>query len=186
MNVSLQKTSARRVSALEVIPTGAALAAMVTGVDLRALDDTAFGAASEVTPKFVSPSDPAAQWTGAAMEPCSPGQTDLLKYQAWCVGPWASAAACSAPLDRVVRIRFVIHHSLDASVLGLLAGSKYRLQTLRRNHVDWIAWLTTRCVSLGAWLTSAICMRLGSFRLVPRAALDSHTRATPCQRCAPS
>jgi len=29
------------------------------------LDDAAFGAATEVTPKFVSPSDPAARWTGA-------------------------------------------------------------------------------------------------------------------------
>jgi transposase len=32
---------------------------------LATLDDDAFGAASEVTPKFVSPLDPAAQWTGA-------------------------------------------------------------------------------------------------------------------------
>ena len=32
---------------------------------LATLDDPAFGAASEVVPKFVSPSDPAAQWTGA-------------------------------------------------------------------------------------------------------------------------
>ncbi|RWB14731.1 MAG: IS5/IS1182 family transposase, partial [Mesorhizobium sp.] len=32
---------------------------------LATLDDAAFGAASEVTPKFISPSDPAAQWTGA-------------------------------------------------------------------------------------------------------------------------
>jgi transposase len=32
---------------------------------LATLDDAAFGAASEVRPKFVSPSDPAAQWTGA-------------------------------------------------------------------------------------------------------------------------
>jgi transposase len=32
---------------------------------LATLDDAAFGVASEVTPKFVSPSDPAAQWTGA-------------------------------------------------------------------------------------------------------------------------
>jgi transposase len=32
---------------------------------LATLDDAAFGAATEVTPKFVSPSDPAAQWTGA-------------------------------------------------------------------------------------------------------------------------
>jgi hypothetical protein len=32
---------------------------------LATLDDSAFGAASDVVPKFVSPSDPAAQWTGA-------------------------------------------------------------------------------------------------------------------------
>jgi hypothetical protein len=32
---------------------------------LATLDDAAYGAATEVVPKFVSPSDPAAQWTGA-------------------------------------------------------------------------------------------------------------------------
>ena len=32
---------------------------------LTVLDDAAFGAATEVTPKFISPSDPAARWTGA-------------------------------------------------------------------------------------------------------------------------
>ena len=32
---------------------------------LAKLDDAAFGAASEVVPKFISPSDPGAQWTGA-------------------------------------------------------------------------------------------------------------------------
>jgi len=32
---------------------------------LALLDDAAFGAATEVTPKFISPSDPAARWTGA-------------------------------------------------------------------------------------------------------------------------
>ena len=36
---------------------------------LARLDDAAFGAASEVAPKFVSPSDPAAQWTGALRGP---------------------------------------------------------------------------------------------------------------------
>src|SRR5499427_3673417 len=36
---------------------------------LATLDEAAFGAASEVTPKFVSPSDPAAQWTGAMHGP---------------------------------------------------------------------------------------------------------------------
>ena len=36
---------------------------------LTTLDDAAFGAASEKTPKFISPSDPAAQWTGAMRGP---------------------------------------------------------------------------------------------------------------------
>ena len=36
---------------------------------LATLDDAAFGAATDVTPKFVSPSDPAAQWTGAMRGP---------------------------------------------------------------------------------------------------------------------
>ncbi len=40
----------------------------VTGY-LATLDDAAFGFASEVTPESVSPSDPAAQWTGALRGP---------------------------------------------------------------------------------------------------------------------
>src|ERR1700731_732718 len=36
---------------------------------MATLDDAAFGAASEVIPKFISPSDPAAQWTGAMRGP---------------------------------------------------------------------------------------------------------------------
>jgi len=36
---------------------------------LATLDAAAFGAASDVTPKFISPSDPAAQWTGAMRGP---------------------------------------------------------------------------------------------------------------------
>ena len=36
---------------------------------LATLDDAAYGAASDVIPKFVSPSDPAAQWTGANRGP---------------------------------------------------------------------------------------------------------------------
>src|SRR5205823_4850344 len=36
---------------------------------LATLDDPAWGAASDVIPKFVSPSDPAAQWTGAHKGP---------------------------------------------------------------------------------------------------------------------
>jgi transposase len=43
---------------------------------LATLNDAAFGAASEVRPKFVSPSDPAAQWTGALRGPAFFGYAD--------------------------------------------------------------------------------------------------------------
>ena len=45
------------------LPSGAASRA--SAEYLSVLDDAAFGAASEVTPKFISPADPAARWTGA-------------------------------------------------------------------------------------------------------------------------
>src|SRR4029077_16485835 len=53
--------------------------------DLATLDDAAFGAASEVTPKFVSPSDPAAQWTGAMRGPAFFAYADnyLIGRQVW-------------------------------------------------------------------------------------------------------
>ncbi len=37
--------------------------------NLATLDEAAWGAATDVEPKFVSPSDPAAQWTGALRGP---------------------------------------------------------------------------------------------------------------------
>ena len=45
---------------------------------LATLNDAAFGAATEVQPKFVSPSDPAAQWTGALKGPDAFRATALL------------------------------------------------------------------------------------------------------------
>jgi hypothetical protein len=36
---------------------------------LAKLDDAAFGAASDAVPKFISPSDPASQWTGVLKRP---------------------------------------------------------------------------------------------------------------------
>src|SRR5262245_50698439 len=50
-------------------PSGAATASRAVKEYVATLDHAVFGAASEVTPKFVSPSDPAAQWTGAMRGP---------------------------------------------------------------------------------------------------------------------
>ena len=44
----------------------------------RTLDYTASGVASDVVPKFVSPSDPAAQWTGAHKGPAFFAYSDTI------------------------------------------------------------------------------------------------------------
>jgi hypothetical protein len=52
---------------------------------MATLDDAAFGAATKVTPKFVSPSDPAAQWTGAMRGPAFFAYSDnyLIDVKGW-------------------------------------------------------------------------------------------------------
>ena len=48
---------------------------------LAVLDDAAFGAATEVTPKFISPADPAARWTGALRGPAFFAYSDQLSHR---------------------------------------------------------------------------------------------------------
>jgi transposase len=66
VDASLIKADASRQKGVEG-STGLAPEMTSRAVDeyLAVLDDAAFGAATEVTPKFVSPADPAARWTGA-------------------------------------------------------------------------------------------------------------------------
>lgn len=66
VDASLIKADANRQKGIEG-DKGLPPAAAGRAIDeyLAVLDDAAFGAATEVTPKFVSPSDPAARWTGA-------------------------------------------------------------------------------------------------------------------------
>jgi transposase len=55
---------------------------------LEVLDDEAFGAASEVTPKFTSHSDPASQWTGALKGPAcltSAPNGKICMFEQWSV-----------------------------------------------------------------------------------------------------
>ena len=63
---SLIKADARRQKGVEGAQ-GLASEAPSRAIDeyLAVLDDAAFGAATEVTPKSISPADPAARWTGA-------------------------------------------------------------------------------------------------------------------------
>ena len=66
VDASLIKADANRQNGIEG-EKGLPAQAAGRAVDeyLAVLDDAAFGAASEVTPKFISPADPAARWTGA-------------------------------------------------------------------------------------------------------------------------
>jgi len=54
---------------------------------LATRDDAAFGAATDVTPKFVSPSDPAAQWTAAMRGPAFFAYSDnyLIDVKCWII-----------------------------------------------------------------------------------------------------
>src|SRR3974390_3245679 len=63
VDASLIKAEANRRNGGEVWPQEAAGRAF--DEYLAVLDDAAFGAATEIVPKFISPVDPAARWTGA-------------------------------------------------------------------------------------------------------------------------
>jgi len=66
VDASLIRADANRQRGIESekgLPPDAAGRAIDEYLDV--LDDAAFGAATDVTPKFISPSDPAARWTGA-------------------------------------------------------------------------------------------------------------------------
>src|SRR5271156_3746262 len=70
VDASLIKADANRQKGIEGdkgLPPGAAGRAI--DEYLAVLDDAAFGAATEVAPKFLSPADPAARWTGAHRGP---------------------------------------------------------------------------------------------------------------------
>jgi transposase len=66
VDASLIKADANRQRGVEG-SKGLAPEASSRAIDeyMAVLDDAAFGAATEVTPKFISPADPAARWTGA-------------------------------------------------------------------------------------------------------------------------
>ena len=66
VDASLIKADANRQRGVEG-PKGLSPEMTSRAIDeyLAVLDDAAFGAATEVTPKFISPADPAARWTGA-------------------------------------------------------------------------------------------------------------------------
>ncbi len=70
VNASLIEADASdrtRVQGSEGLPPGAAGRAVEEY--LAVLDDAAFGAATEVTPKFIAPGDPATRWTAAHRGP---------------------------------------------------------------------------------------------------------------------
>jgi hypothetical protein len=69
---------------------------------LATLDDASFGAASEVMPKFVSPSDPAAQWTGAMRGPAFFAYADNYLIDVSSASSWMSKPAMPFARQRSV------------------------------------------------------------------------------------
>jgi hypothetical protein len=93
--------------------------------------DPAYGAASKVTPKFVSPSNPAAQWTGALRDAAffvyaevGASQTMLVRTQKcfgirpqWLVGDTVYGAARTS-IGWSIRIRHGYRSCADALAAG--------------------------------------------------------------------
>ena len=96
---------------------------------LDTLDDAAWGAASEVKPKFVSRSDPAAQWTGAHEGACLLRLRHQLPDRH---GPCRHRGRRGEPCDPPGRGRCGTHHDrAHAGSLRPLAGAARRRQRLR-------------------------------------------------------
>jgi hypothetical protein len=104
-------------------------------VYLATFNDAAFGAASDVTPKFVSPFDPAAQWTGAMRGPaffaCANNYLIDVKF----AEPERLAAdtACgsAATLEWIVNEKGIAPH------IPVIDKSKRKDGTLSREDFIW-------------------------------------------------
>ena len=87
-------------------------------------DDAAFGAASPVMPKFISRSDPSAQWSGSAPEPARGEGVDRDRAQPnsgrWMAGP-AVVQTCidgrKQPQGGPVEVRPTAGHHRDKAVM---------------------------------------------------------------------
>jgi hypothetical protein len=86
---------------------------------LATLDDAAFGAASEVTPKFVSPSDPAAQWTGAMR-----GSAFFAYADNYLIDVKFGSLSMSRPPVPFVRLRSVQRRQCLSEPRGALISSR--------------------------------------------------------------
>src|SRR5438105_1921118 len=146
---------------------------------LATLDDAAFGTASEVTPKFVSPSDPAAQWTGAMRGPAG----EVLRTTGTVSSDHATRYIAPVPVCRACRLkpkccpnmparRIVRDVNEDArDVARALAKTEAFEQSCRdRKRVEMLFAHLKRI------------LRLGRLRLRgPRAAQDEFTLAAIAQ-----
>ena len=89
---------------------------------LATLNDAAFGAATEVQPKFVSPSDPAAQWTGALKGPAFFAHADNYLIDVQCgviVDVEASRAIRQAEVGAAPGRRFSVLDFVYGAVLAV-------------------------------------------------------------------
>lgn len=85
---------------------------------LATLDEAAWGAATEVEPKFVSPSDPAAQWTGAMRGPAFFAYADN-----YLIDLKAAVIVDVEPLAQCVRPRWGLPAPCSSARLNALASS---------------------------------------------------------------
>jgi hypothetical protein len=110
---------------------------------LTTLDDASCGAASKVTPKFVSPSDPAAQWTGAMRGPAFFAYADnylidvkfgiIMDVEATRAIRQAEVGAAKTMIERT-------EERFDIKPERLAADTAYGSAA----HLNWLDWSSQR------------------------------------------
>jgi len=182
---------------------------------LATLDDAAFGAASDVVPKFVSPSDPAAQWTGARRGPAffayannyliDTSNAVILDVEASRAIRQAEVGAARAMLDRVAdrfgvkparlagdsaygaatMLAWLVNEKQIAPHIPVFDKSKREDGTFSRADFKWDADLNLFVCPQGKMLKSTGKVHDGRTRLYRASKLD----CDPCSlkpRCCPN
>jgi transposase len=155
---------------------------------LATLDDAAFGAASDVTPKFVSPSDPAAQWTGAMRAPAFFAYSETLHYRAStpdCRGFLFKAQCCpKAPFRRIPRS---IYEEARDFARALDKTKAFEQSCRERKRIEMLFAHLKRILRLGRLrLRPArlpVRVHAGSYRPEPSSARQTDCTTATGSRC---
>jgi Transposase DDE domain len=142
---------------------------------LATLDDTAWGAATDVVPKFVSPSDPAAQWTPGLTRDQHSSLTRTSKFDCD-VCPLKPKCCPKEPARKIPRD--VHEHARDvARSLTSTEGFEQSRRERKKIEMRYPRRLSAGCGS--AWADHETSF---SFHCISRSRFSTNTTRSACIR----